>query len=184
MPEGSENCTKIVFTQVICPKAEYQDGTSAYFKNQSDSQPKWEFQDKDQVNGGKKCVVDYLPGENDPYYNGDDAADAHTQGNSEGKVNASMADFPRTSNREFENLEKKHGKNVSKLIYEFEVCAFCAQGPDAGAYYGCRNWVFEQARNAATGSSSAGATSATPSKKFGEAVDEWSKNHAFAIPRK
>ncbi len=185
-PVCIENCTKIVFMQVVCSRAYFQDGTNKYFEHQSDSSPKWVFQDADEVDGGVwgKCVIDYINGENDPYYNGDDASDkVGKQGKHAGNLNATMYDAPRILPGDFTTLEAKWGKNVSRISYEFEVCAFCAQGADAGAYYGCIAWEFTQVKGGA-GASRVGGSYKPPSPIFKDAVDNWGKNHGFAVPKK
>ncbi|MFH1285918.1 MAG: hypothetical protein ABIH99_05030 [Candidatus Micrarchaeota archaeon] len=186
VPKCIENCTKIVFTQMVCDKIVFQDGTSRYSELPSDASPKWTYMDKNVVNGGRKCSIDYINGETDPYYNGDDASDAGLKGKHNGNINATMRDRPRIAQSTFTNLEAKYGKNVSKLVYEFETCAFCADGKDKGKYYRCIAWEFEQANpvGAAGGTSTAGGLTDFPTAKFKEAVDKWAKNQGFALPKK
>ena len=186
VPICAEKCTKIVFIQVVCPKVVFADGTSSYFEHQSDSSNTYSFMDADEVDGGKKCVVDYLQGENDPYYNGDDNEDHGAQGKHGISRNATMSDRPRFSESEFTNIEAKYGKQVSKLIYEFEVCVFCAEGEDAGKFYGCMEWSYEQEKGEGSDNGEAsqpGTTAHEPSKKFKEALKKWSDNHGFNLPQ-
>ncbi|MCX6778432.1 MAG: hypothetical protein NT157_06140, partial [Candidatus Micrarchaeota archaeon] len=49
VPSCIENCTKIVFLQVVCPEVFFDDGTSRYYEHQSDSSARWRFQDADSV---------------------------------------------------------------------------------------------------------------------------------------
>jgi len=183
VPICYENCTKIVFIQVICEKAVFADGTSSSY-TPSDSDPGWSYQDGDCVDGGKSCHVDFVAGENDPYYNGDDrpGRDIGLQGKHGSSLNATMTDRPRVGDGEFDALSAKFGKNVAKVVYEFEVCVFCAEGKDAGKFYGCMTWTLEQEKGKDGSASQPGTTSSGPSTKASEALKEWNDNHGFVLP--
>lgn len=185
IPICIEKCKKIVFIQVIHQKAVFADGSSSYY-NPSDSSPDWSYQNNDAVDGH---VVDTLNGERDPYYNGDDKGSDNSAGQGEHgspSKNSTIADRPRVSESEFTNLEKKYSKPVSKVVYEFEVCAFCAEGEDAGKFYGCMAWAYEQEKgkgDAGGKASQPGTTNSNPSEPFEKALAKWSKNHGFNLPK-
>ncbi|MBI4399245.1 hypothetical protein HY570_00715 [Candidatus Micrarchaeota archaeon] len=181
-PVCTENCTKIVFIQTVCRKAVFADGSESPF-NPSDVEPTWRDKDAVTVDGGKLCTVDYITGESDPYYNGDDAADGGAQGKHAGSLNAGMSDTPFYPDDAFDELKKKFGKEPKKIVLEFEVCAFCAEGPEAGAYYGCFRWNYEKEKGSDGSSSDQGSDAREPSKKFKEATDKWSKEKGFPLPK-
>ena len=134
---------------------------------------------------GKYCVVDYIKGEKDPYYNGDDThIDSGTQGNHTvgNIINSTMVDAPDRSS-DFDDLNKTLGGKLKKYYIEFETCVFCAEGKDAGKYYGCIQWKYELTDNKGPGTSTKTGTTATPTKKTTDAVDEFSKNNKFKLPK-
>lgn len=183
IPICYENCTKIVFIQVISEKAVFADGTFSYY-TPSDSDAAWSYQDGDCVDGGKSSHVDFVAGERDPYYNGDDrpGRDSGKQGKHGSSLNATMADRPKVGDGEFDALSAKFGKNVAKVVYEFEDCMFCAEGKDAGKYYGCMTWTYEQEKGKDGSASQPGTTSSGPSDTFGRALQRWDGNHGFRLP--
>lgn len=182
VPVCTENCTKIVFIQVVCRKAIFNDGTEAalYPSNVSAG---WADKDGSTVDGGRLCTVDYLAGELDPYYNGDDRPkDGGVQGKHAGSLNATMRDSPFYPASVFQRLNASFGKPVRQVVLEFETCAFCAEGADAGKYYDCFRWNYEKTNGGPEGSSDQG-TTGDPSRKFKEAVDEWSRDNGFPLPK-
>jgi len=125
-----------------------------------------------------------LTTEKDPYYNGDDKGkDAGEQGKHNTTKNATMTDSPRCGDSTFGNLTKRMGKDVKKVMLDFETCAFCAEGEDAGKFYGCVKWTYEQEKEK-KGESKSGGTSKEPKgRKYNEAVKKWGDNHGFRLPK-
>ncbi len=174
VPEPGDLSTKIVFLQVM---RNFLDGVlclpSVVF-------PGFAFRDKD-TTLVDMLHVDYINGENDPYYNGDDPADKSAaveakQGNalSVPPRSARMRDEPNYPDGAF-----PAGK--SKLKWEFRTAAFSAAGKDAGSYYRFVDWTYSKekgkpSRLAITGHGS------DPGPKFTAAVDLWCGNHGFVLP--
>lgn len=107
------NCNKIVFIQVVNRTAIFTDN--------------WANKDNDTVDiGGQLFTVNYLQGEKDPYYNGDDRKVTRPEltknldGGAQGKhateiVNSQMSDKPRYPDSVFRNIKNAHrGKEVKK----------------------------------------------------------------------
>lgn len=179
----TENCTKIVFIQVVCRYVELQNGTKISFKPGAMG-GSWGTKDADTVDGGKWCTVDYITTESDPYYNGDDSKDHGEQGKHNAVVkNATMSDGPYTSSGTIRRLNTSvaNGK-LKKVIKEFETCTFCAEGNDKGTYYGCIKWKYERSPGPGDGTVTATSTAAAPSTKFNDAVNKWATNHGFTMP--
>jgi hypothetical protein len=178
-----------VLIQVVCRKALLADDSVKPFMP-SDAWPDWGKDSKhsDGKNDSKDastvnhCTVDYIQTESDPYYNGDDAKDHGDQGTHNANIKpAKSHDAPNYNEDAFENLKSKLGQEVKKVILEFETCAFCTKGEDAGKFYGCLKWKMEQEKGK-TGTASTTGTSATPSAGFQSALDKWGENHGFSLP--
>ncbi len=181
VPICLENCTKIVFVQTVCRKAVFDDNSEAAFKP-GEIDPAWAEKNDVTVNGGRLCTVDYTIGEKDPYYNGDDGQDGGVQGKHAGSLNASMRDAPRYFDAAFQNLAAKFGKNVKKVILEFEVCSVCAEGRDAGKIYGCMKWNYEQEKGKQGSAIDRGSSGTLSSEKFKEALKKWAEVKKFGLP--
>lgn len=170
-PEAKDKGTKIVFIQVM---RELLDGVPV---KPSVAAPAFAYQDADTTSDFYH--VDYVSGEKDPYYNGDDPQDFGPQGNavSTPAVAASTSDTPNYPDGSF-----PVGK--SKLAWEFRTAAFSAAGADEGTYYGYVDWAYAKekgkAAKTAVGTTSAG----TPGSKFESAVELWNNNHGFKMPGK
>ncbi len=198
----SENCTKIVFLQTVCRFALIDDGTVQPFKP-SDKNPARLPQDTDTVNGGARlCSVDYIVGEADPYYNGDDGSDkgsGNQMGNHTGNytlgniTNSTISDEPETGDSALRRMNKSlhdsgtlaANQNVNGTRLEFETCAFCAEGPKAGTIYRCVRWDYTRyLGDADSGKSKAVGVPTNYSLKFDKAVKKWGQNaaHAFNTP--
>ena len=162
-PEPTDKSTKIVFIQVM---RELLDGKPA---KPSESDPGFSYQDADTTSDFYH--VDYIKGEKDLFYNGDDAQDIGTQGNatSKPKTNATMNDTPHYADVNF-----PAGK--SKINYEFRTAAFSAAGDDAGKYYEYQDWTYEKEKGKAE-KTGIGGTGGDPGGKFKDAVSLWNSNH-------
>jgi hypothetical protein len=166
-PEPTDQSTKIVFTQVM---RESLDGTAV---KPSVADPAFSYQDADTT--GDFYHVDYVSGEKDPYYNGDDAGDFGPQGNAILKTPASTTDTPSYSDASF-----PAGK--TKLLYEFTTAAFSAAGADAGTYYGASDWSYLKEKGIAGKTATKGTRTGSPGGKFESAVKLFSSNHGFKLP--
>jgi hypothetical protein len=166
-PEANDKSTKIVFIQVM---REILDGVPA---KPSESDVDFSYQDADTTSDFHH--VDYVAGEKDPYYNGDDAKDFGPQGNALTKTPASTDDTPHYSDGAFPD-----GK--STLLYEFRTAAFSAAGADAGTYYGYSDWTYSKEKGKPEATATTGTGSGEPGSKFTDAVDLFNSNHGFNMP--
>jgi hypothetical protein len=166
-PEPSDQSTKIVFIQVM---RESLDGVAA---KPSVADPGFSYQDADTT--GDFYHVDYVSGEKDPYYNGDDTGDFGPQGNAILKKPASTTDTPSYSDTSF-----PAGK--TKLLYEFTTAAFSAEGADAGTYYGASDWNYLKEKGIAGKTATKGTRTGSPGGKFENAVKLFDSNHGFKLP--
>jgi hypothetical protein len=161
-PEANDKSTKIVFIQVM---REILDGVPA---KPSESDADFAYQDADTTSDFYH--VDYVSGEKDPYYNGDDPQDFGQQGNALTKTPASTYDTPHYTDGAF-----PVGK--STLLYEFRTAAFSAAGADAGTYYGYSNWTYSKEKGKPEATATTGTGSGDPGSKFTDAVDLFNSNH-------
>lgn len=170
-PEAKDKSTKIVFIQVM---RELLDGLPV---KPSVASAAFAYQDADTTSDFYH--VDYISGEKDPYYSGDDAQDSGTQGNaiSTPKVAASTSDTPNYNDGSF-----PAGK--SKLIWDFRTAAFSAAGDDAGTYYGYADWIYAKDKGMAATTSVVRTSASSPGNKFENAVKLWNSNHGFTMPSK
>ena len=168
-PSDRVNCDKIVFAQTV--KRIFKNGGDVVMKP-GDYFPGWKFRDKNVVPGGTS--VDHKATEADPYYNGDDVPeDSGTQGkrNAAGKTDAKMSDGPST------NGFWPPGK--TGVRFEFETCAMCGAGAQAGTVYGCMTWKVEETKGHEPGTASvtSGAALNDPSASFRQAMDLFDENN-------
>lgn len=170
-PEAKDKSTKIVFIQVM---RELLDGNPV---KPSVAAPAFAYQDA--VTTGDFYHVDYVSGEKDPYYNGDDPQDFGTQGNALAKpaVAASTHDTPNYNDGSF-----PAGK--SKLLWEFRTAAFSAAGEDAGTYYGYVDWAYAKEKGKAANTAIGTSSATEPGRKFEDAVKLWSSKNGFKLPGK
>ncbi|MCI0456703.1 MAG: LysM peptidoglycan-binding domain-containing protein [Gemmataceae bacterium] len=168
-PEPGDKSTKIVFIQVM---RELLDGVVSL---PSVLDPDFAYQDPD-TTPVDKFHVDYVTGEADPYYNGDDAQDPGRQGNavSTPTRSARMRDTPRY-------LDGTFPAGKSKMKYEFRTAAFSAAGKDQGSYYRYVDWSYEKEKGKKS-KLKIGSSGSDPGMKFTAAVDLWCKNHGFVLP--
>jgi nucleoid-associated protein YgaU len=176
-PGPKDQATKIYFIQVM---REFLDDVAVL---PSVLAPSFAFQDADTTSD--KFHVDYVSGEKDPYYNGDDKEpsgrrlDIGVQGNaaSTPKVSATMNDSPN-----FNDASIPAGK--SKMRWEFMSAAFSGAGPDQGTYYQFEAWTYEREKGKAAKLTLLPARSGIdPGPSFKAAVELWSKNHGFSLPK-
>ncbi len=169
VPEASDKSTKIVFIQVmreLLDSAPTKPGLIL---------PGFAYQDKDTT--ADLFHVDYVNGEKDPYYNGDDAQDFGTQGNAQltPKVAASTTDTPSLGDG---SIPAGH----TTVDYEFRTAAFSAAGADAGTFYGFVDWAFQKERGKASTTKIGSTSNSSPGSKFTDAVKLFSANHGFSLP--
>ena len=169
------NCTKIVFIQV---SRTLVDGNPVLPSGES---PKFAYQDIDTVFDAatnRYYTVDYVQGENDPYYNGDDRKpsnilDGGTQGTTgPPAIAATMVDTPTKGDGTFPG-------STTQCTHEFETFAYCAAGVDAGTYYTGLAWVYTRTKGASgDGVSTAVEPLGAPSAAFLAAVAKWAELRA------
>jgi hypothetical protein len=168
-PEAKDKSTKIVFIQVM---REVLDGKAA---KPSESDANFTYQDADTTSD--RYHVDYIAGEKDPYYNGDDASDFGPQGNALTGTAASTHDTPHYNDATFP-------PGTSTLLYEFRTAAFSAAGDDAGTYYGYGDWTYTKEKGKPEATAVTGTTAGEPGAKFDAAVSLFNANHGFKMPGK
>jgi hypothetical protein len=167
VPETSDKSTKIVFLQVM------REALDGKVKKPGDILPAFAYQDADTTSDG--FHVDYVSGEADPYYNGDDAKDGGTQGNGPAKVTAKMDDTPTMRDTSFP-------AGSTHLRYEFRTSAFSAAGPDAGRYFGWVDWTFDKVKGKPATTKVGSTGSYGPGRYWQNAIKLWSTNHGFTLP--
>jgi hypothetical protein len=168
-PEPKDQSSKIVFIQVIQMLLDGKGEKPSTFHSSLS------YRDPDTT--GTFRYVDYLNGEKDPYYNGDDPADIGTQGNATltPKVNATMNDTPHCPDSWYPAGKKK-------ATWNFRTAAFSAAGKDQGTFYEYINWVYEREKGKAETNKIGGTGTGNPGKDFTDALDLWDKNHGFKLP--
>jgi hypothetical protein len=170
-PSASNKSSKIVFIQTV---RDMMDG--AYVKP-STLGSFVAFKDAD-LTSAFWCV-DYLQGEADPYYNGDDAGkDSGTQGNatSTPPVPATMTDTPGYADGSFPS-----GKATT--FWEFRTASFSAAGPDQGTFYDYVVWSFAKEKGKPSAVKVGSTGTGSPGSEFQDAVNKWCSNHGFVLPK-
>jgi hypothetical protein len=169
-PKTSDKSTKIVFIQVM---RNYLDGSPA-----KPSQVHASFAYRDADTTKDFYHVDYVSGESDPYYNGDDLQDGGTQGDAMAspKVDAAMTDTPDYQDHHFPG-----GK--SKLKWEFRTIAFSAAGTDQGKFYEYARWTYDKEKGKTPKITHQGTSTETALPKNRAAIKLWASNHGFTIPK-
>jgi hypothetical protein len=168
-PEAKDKSSKIVFVQVM---ETLLDGKGV---KPSTFGPTFNYRDADTT--ATFHSVDYLNGEKDPYYNGDDPQDGGTQGNatSTPKVDATMNDTANIPDGAFP-------AGSSKATWNFRTAALSGAGADAGTFYQYIDWVYQKEKGK-TGKATVGGTgTGSPGKGVTDALDLWNKNHGFTMP--
>jgi hypothetical protein len=168
-PDASDKSSKIVFIQVM---KEFLDGSPV---KPSESNPAFAYQDADTT--ADFYHVDYVSGEADPYYNGDDAKDPGTQGNaiSKPQVNAHMDDTP-------DKPDGRFPAGKTKFKEEFRTIAFSAAGADKGTYYAYAKWFYEKEKGSPGTTKLDGTSTDTALPKSKEAIKLFCSNHGFVLP--
>jgi hypothetical protein len=168
-------CKKIVFIQVIEQLGVKMDGTTRSLTFAEQGFNNAATLDADVING---LTVDYIVGENDPYYNGDDASDIGMQGKqSNTPMKANTTDTP-------QRTDGAYPADITKIRLKFEVAAFCAEGDNAGEYLGKLLWTWERTKGAVgfTGTISGVSFSRDqPTQGFKDAASKWNTNHGFTM---
>jgi len=168
-PKATVNCDKIVFIQTS--KLTFKNGGDVVMKP-GDYFAGWRYMDKNVIANG--TFVDNISTEKDPYNNGDDDPE---DGGTPGKRNATGS-----TDSEFDDHPSTNGlwpPGKTRFLVEFETCAICAAGQDAGTTYGCVTWKLEETKGSEPGTVSvtSGTDVKLPSSSFQEAVDKFEENH-------
>ena len=168
-PSSSDKSTKIVFIQVIHRSL---DGTAV---KPSAFNPKFAFADA--VTTPAFRGVDYIDGEADPYYNGNDPADSGTQGNATTTpaVNATMNDEPHYYDASFPT-----GKTVKQA--DFRTASFSAAGADQGTFYDYIDWSYRKEKGKAEKLTIGSTGTGSPGTEFDDALKLWCKKYGFTLP--
>lgn len=168
-PKQTVSCDKITLIQTV--KMTYKNGGDVVLKP-GDYFNGWRFKDKNTIANG--TYVDNISTEGDPYVNGDDDPEDHGK---PGKRNASGSEDSEFSDPPSTNGHWPPGK--TKAVWEFETCAICAAGAQAGTIYGCVTWKLEETQGSEPGTVTvtSGTDVKDPSSSFQEAVDKFEENH-------
>ncbi len=169
-------CSKIVFVQVKQPLGEKSDGTTRPLTHAEQGFRNAAALDMDLTTAGYS--VDYVFGERDPYYNGDDSADGGMQGVQNGMPKpATMTDTPSRG-------DSAYPTGITKIILNFEVAAFCAAGTNQGELLGITTWKWERPKGGSASSTVLSTTRNQPSQSFLDALSHWNSNasHPFTLP--
>jgi|EndMetStandDraft_8_1072994.scaffolds.fasta_scaffold44941_3 hypothetical protein len=161
-PEAKDKSTKIVFIQVM---RESLDGVASM---PSALDKDFAYQDADTTSDFHH--VDYVSGEKDAYYNGDDPQDSGVQGNAITGVAASVDDTPHY-------VDSNFPAGSSKMLYEFRTAAYSAAGADAGTYYGYSDWTYSKDKGLPEATATTGTGTGDPGSKFTDAVALFNGNH-------
>jgi hypothetical protein len=170
-PEAKDLSSKIVFVQVM---RELRDGNLAF---PSQISADFAYQDID-TTFTEFMHVDYVTGETDPYYTGEDAGDKiaavearHGNAISTPHVSAHMRDAP--------NITVPDGMN--EIRWEFRTAAFSAAGADAGSFYRFVDWTYVHKKGQPSRLKVVG-QGADPGRPFKDALNLWCFNHGFVLP--
>ena len=180
-PTARVNCDKIVFSQTS--RVVFSNGGDIVVAFATIS-PALAFRDDDTLDDGTH--IDHVSTTEDPYNNGDDRDDRQgSPGVKEdrgtpGKRNATenspseWTDYPYFPDGVF-----PAGKTNGRA--EFEICAMCAEGAQAGTIYGCAKWEYSRTKGAANRGSSRATTAGVdlkpPSSKWQQAMALYEENH-------
>ncbi len=178
--DGSILCEKIVMIQTSQTIVDGVPVDPGAYSDTFDFQDADAIDDQDGTKGDETgTCVDSLEGDKTPYYQ-DTGGGSPGSSNSQSSTPSTLEDAPRTGggNSSFPPL--------SKVVFKFETCAFCAEGEDAGRYYGCILWEYTKTAadqaGGTPGTSKFTGTSGQPSPGFTAAVDQWADNHDFDLP--
>ncbi len=169
-PEAADTSSKIVFIQVM------QESLDGVPSKPSVLDPGFAYQDADTT--AHFFHVDYVAGEADPYYNGDDLGkDGGTQGRAVApKINAKMDDTP-------SYIDANFPVGKSRVDYDFRTIAFSAAGADKGTFYAYAHWAYTKTKGAAGSTALKGTSHDTTLPESKAAITLWASNHGFAMPK-
>jgi LysM repeat protein len=172
-PGAGDTSTKIVFIQVM---RELLDGVASL---PSTIDASFSYQDADST-PVDLYHVDYVSGEKDCYYNGDDPGlDFGPQGHAS-QSQGDPAVAARTNDTP-NYLDASFPDGKSTLKWEFRTAAFSAAGDDQGTYYQYAHWSYTKTKGS-PGRLHILDGGVVPGPKFRAAVDLWCKNHGFTLP--
>lgn len=197
-------CSKLVAIQVLQPTGTTRDGKTTrgltFTEQGFDSSPQDHAaqKDKDIING---YVLDYLWGENAPYYNssykGVTDPDEGVQSCDMTPKKSHLHDGPGRSPSAFPVNPTDHTQDITTITLNFEVNFFCAEGDDAGKYFGQVTWHFtdtlENAQMGKDGTTTRDSFNRNqPTANFINALNWWSRKtesdgttpapHPFDVP--
>lgn len=72
--------------------------------------------------------------------------------------------------------------NITKVIWNFEVAAFCAGGTNMGEFLGTVTWKWERPKFGSITVTAGAPDRNQPSQTFMDALNKWNTNHGFTFP--
>ena len=146
---NTSECSKIRLIQVLRPLVRQGNAISymplAQQHRGNLQAAHWQDMDANTVN---EHVVDYVPLDVDPYFNGEtDVIDLFRieSGNAAvGSMGPLVESLAKLSDSPSGGAARLWPTNVSSMIREFEVNAFCSDGPNEGEWIGRATWRWEQ----------------------------------------
>lgn len=159
-------CEKVLFIQTA--KLTFKNGGAMVMKP-GDAYKIWKYRDKNTISDG--TFVDQVATSADPYTNGDDDPEDYGTPGLGIQSDARWHDTPTTGG--FWPVGK------TSTVWEFEICATCAAGDQAGVTYGCVTWKLEETKGKDPGTATvtSGDKVKPPSASFRRAVDLFEENH-------
>lgn len=168
-------CKKIVMIQVVRNIGQRQDGTERVLSATEINLPNGSQIDMNMTTEG--YTVDYQHGDSTPYYNNESGPNQNPGRQSDNSARSIMVDDPGA-------LDANYPSDIVTRIYEYEVGVFCAEGHDAGQFFGSVKWRWVRSRGGtATASVVPNSLSqGEPSMNFMKALEKWTMNQMFPLP--
>jgi hypothetical protein len=198
------DCTQIVSMQVLNNIGTQKNGTT---RDLSYADLNWDAlttkdgaTDKDNATTSAGYLVDFLTGENQPYYNSSYKGTTSGQEGMQGAMPkpSMMGDGPRITAPGFPTnpADPNDPTNIISITKNFEDNFFCAQGDNVGEWLGNVQWNYTQTlANAQAGiqgtTTLVSEGTGQPSANFLAAVNQWGQNpypggspnpHPFSLP--
>jgi hypothetical protein len=171
-------CSKIALIQTVENIGEKADGTTinltySDYKTTAFGPPA--TRNADLVGA---TTIDYQLPAPEPYYQTAGPTTIGMFGIQNGSPKSStMTDGPNLSDGAYPD-------DITKVIWNFEVAAFCAGGTNKGEFLGTVTWKWERPKGGSITVTTGTPNRNQPSQTFIEALNKWNTNHGFTLPTK